>query len=65
MAMKASQVLPHVWVVDEAVPESLLDHVDVAFATDGRSTTTKDLIVEFVTFTLFRYICCFKTVQMF
>ena len=52
MAMKVSQILPHVWVMDEAVHESLLDHVDKAFATDGRSTTTKDLVVEFVTFTL-------------
>ena len=48
MAMKASQVLPHVWVVDEAVPQPLLDHVDQAFATDNRSSTTKDLVVEFV-----------------
>lgn len=42
MVMKVSQVLPHVWVMDEAVPQSLLDHVDQAFATDSRSTTTKE-----------------------
>jgi len=42
MAMKASQVLPHVWVVDEAVPQSMLDHVDQAFAADSRGKTTKD-----------------------
>ncbi|CAE6967980.1 unnamed protein product [Symbiodinium sp. CCMP2456] len=42
MAMKVSQILPHVWVMDEAVPQSLLDHVDQAFATDSRSTTTKE-----------------------
>lgn len=42
MAMKVSQILPHVWVMDEAVHESMLDHVDKAFATDGRSTTTKE-----------------------
>ena len=65
MAMKASQVLPHVWVVDEAVPQSMLDHVDQAFAAASRGRTTKDLVVEFVQFTLFDFIKTVLRLSMF